>query len=227
MSNIMIKDIPKLERPRERFIKYGVNSLSNEELISIVLRNGTKNISVKDLSNKILSSYSDVTNLKDASISSLCKISGVGEIKAITLLSAIELGKRVYSNSYSDKIILNSTNLIFEYLKDFFIDKKQEYFIALYLDSKKTLIDKKILFIGTLNRSLVHPREVFKYAYLYSASSIIIVHNHPSGDVTPSKEDKIITSKLYEIGKINDINVIDHVIIGNNNYYSFYENGDI
>lgn len=227
MNKLMIKDIPINERPRERFIKYGVNNISNEDLLSIILRTGTKNISVKDLSNKILSSYKDIRNLKETNINTLSKIEGVGKVKAITLLSAIELGKRVYTSSYEEKIYFNQTNKIFDYFKDYFLDKKQEYFIALYLDSKKALIDKKILFKGTLNKSLIHPREIFKYAYLLSASSIICVHNHPSGDPAPSKEDIFMTKNLVEISKIQGIDVIDHIIIGNNKYYSFYENGDI
>lgn len=227
MNKILIKDIPKYDRPRERFLKYGVEALSNEELISIILRTGSKNISVKDLSNNILSSITDITDLKDITINKLKNISGIGSIKAITLLSSIELGKRVYYSNNSDKIILNNSKKIYDYLYLELKDKKQEYFYALYLDSKNKLIDKKILFIGTLNRSIVHPREIFKYAYLLSASTIICVHNHPSGDVIPSKEDILLTNNLVEIGKIQGIKIIDHIIIGNKNYYSFYENGDI
>ncbi len=117
-------------------------------------------------------------------------------------------------------------NKIYEYMKNELIDKSQEYFYALYLDSKKNLIDKKLLFIGTLNKSIVHPREIFKYAYLLSASSIICVHNHPSGDTIPSIDDINLTKNLVKIGKIQGINVVDHIIIGDN-YYSFFENGDI
>ena len=109
-------------------------------------------------------------------------------------------------------------------MKDKFDNNKQEYFYALYLDNKKNLIDKKLLFIGTLNKSIVHPREIFKYAYLLSASSIICVHNHPSGDTEPSNEDIAITNALCEIGKMQDIKIIDHIIIGTD-YFSFFENG--
>ena len=223
----MIKDLPKEERPRERLKKYGANNLSNEELLSIILRTGSKNNSVKDLSSNILYSLKDISNLKELSINNLKKINGIGEVKAITLLASIELGKRVFQDKYIDEIILSNSLLIYNYLKDDLKDKKQEYFIALYLDSKKALIEKKILFKGTLNKSIVHPREVFKYAYINSASTIVVAHNHPSGDPLPSKEDIILTNNLIEIGKIIGINVIDHIIIGNNNYYSFYENGDI
>lgn len=227
MSNILIRDLPIFERPRERFLKYGVNSLSNEELISIVLKTGTKDISVKDLASNILKNINDINDLQNITINKLKQIKGIGEVKAITLLSAIELGKRVYENKINKNIKLDNSMKIYNYIKNDLIFKKQEYFYCLYLDSKKNLIEKKLLFIGTLNRANVHPREIFKNAYLLSSDSIICIHNHPSNDILPSKEDIILTKKLVEIGKIQGINVIDHIIIGNNNYYSFYDNNDI
>ena len=169
MSNILIKDLPLLERPRERLYKYGVNSLSNEELLSIVLKNGIKNISVKEVSNNLLKELGDITNLRDISINNLIKIKGIGKVKAITLLASIELGKRVYESKDELDIKLDSSNKIYEYIKKDLIYKKQEHFICLYLDPKKNLIEKKLLFIGTLNNASVHPREVFKNAYLLSA----------------------------------------------------------
>ena len=226
MSDLLIKNIPVEDRPRERFLKGGVNNLSNSELISILLNTGTKNSSVKELANNILKELNDITQLKDLSLNSLKKIKGIGEIKAITLLSALELGKRVYYEKNMQKIKMNSAGIIYDYVKSDLIGKKQEYFYCLYLDTKKNLIEKKLLFIGTINRSIVHPREIFKYAYLLSASSIVCIHNHPSGDPLPSIEDINLTKSLVKIGKIQGIEIIDHIIIGNN-YYSFFENGDI
>ncbi len=226
MSNLLIKDIPQSDRPRERFLKYGVQNLSNCELISILLNTGTKNKSVKDLAENILSTLNDITDLKTISLNKLKQIKGIGEIKAIKLLSALELGKRVYYEKNMSKIKMNSADLIYSYIKDELKGKKQEYFYCLYLDTKKYLIEKKLLFIGTINRSIVHPREIFKYAYLFSASSIVCIHNHPSGDTLPSVEDISLTKSLVKIGKLQGIEIIDHIIIGNN-YYSFYENGDI
>ena len=222
----MIKDIPVSERPRERFIECGPDNLSNTELISIILNSGVKNISVKELSNNILNSIDDISDLKNISLNNLKNIKGVGYVKAIKLLSAIELGKRVYQDKKIDKIKMNSADKIFNYMNQILKNKKQEYFYALYLDSKKNLIEAKLLFMGTINKSIVHPREIFKYAYLLSASSIICVHNHPSGDTNPSNEDIILTSSLVEIGKLQGINIVDHIIIGND-YYSFFENGNI
>ena len=222
MNNILVKDIPILDRPRERLLKYGVINLSNEELLSIVLKNGTKNESVMSLSYNILKSINNISDLKDISINKLTKINGIGEVKAITLIAAIELGRRVYQLKEDKKVLLNDSKLVYNLLHDELYDKKQEYFVVLYLDNKKYLIEKKILFIGTIDYSTVHPREIFKYAYINSASSIILVHNHPSGDVLPSKNDINLTKTLIEIGKLNNIPIIDHIIIGNNNYYSFY-----
>lgn len=227
MKKVLIKDIPILDRPRERFIKYGVNNLSNEELLSIVLKNGYKDYSVKDISNNILKDIKDITELKYKSINELTKIKGIGKVKAITLLSSIELGKRVYQDKDNIDIKLNSSKLIYNYIKNKLKYKKQEYFYVLYLDSKKYLIDEKLLFIGTLDKSNVHPREIFKYAYLNSSKSIVLIHNHPSGDTLPSKEDILFTNNVLEISKIMGITVIDHLIIGNNNYYSFYDNNDM
>ena len=159
-------------------------------------------------------------------LNNLKKINGIGEAKAIKILAAVELGKRVYYMNNTHNIKMDSPDKIYEYIKGEVEGLEQEHFYALYLDSKKNLIDKKLLFIGTLNKSIVHPREIFKYAYLLSASSIICVHNHPSGDTIPSKEDLNLTKALVEIGKMQGINIIDHIIIGKN-YYSLYQNGDL
>ena len=224
MKTNSLKDIPKEERPRERFIKYGAENLKTSELISIILNTGTKELSVIDLSNNILKSINEVSDLKYLTLNKLKNINGIGEVKAIKLLSALELGKRVYFDKNISKIKMNNTKIIYDYMKDRFKDNKQEFFYAIYLDTKKNLIDYKLLFVGTINKSIVHPREIFKYAYLLSASSIICVHNHPSGDTEPSKEDIELTKSLIEIGNIQGIRVIDHIIIGNN-YFSFYEKG--
>lgn len=226
MDNTLIKDIPIKERPRERFKLYGKENVSNEELLSIILNTGVKNKSVKELSNSILSKMNDISDLKNMTLNNLKKINGIGEAKAIKILAAIELGKRVYYMNNTHNIKMDSPDKIYEYIKGEVEGLEQEHFYALYLDSKKNLIDKKLLFIGTLNKSIVHPREIFKYAYLLSASSIICVHNHPSGDTIPSKEDLNLTKALVEIGKMQGINIIDHIIIGKN-YYSLYQNGDM
>lgn len=222
---IKFKNLPDSDKPRERLYMYGCENLSNEELISIILRTGTKNMSVKELSLKLLEYVGDINLLKEIGINTLMKVDGIGRIKAIEIKAALELGRRVYlCNDKLDKISLNSANVIYSFFSDVFVDKKQEHFYCVYVDTKGNYIDKKCLFIGTINSSVVHPREVFKEAYLLSASGIVCVHNHPSGDSSPSKEDKLITKKLKEISLIHGINFIDHIIVGSDNYFSFYEN---
>ena len=223
----MIKDIIKSERPRERLLNVGASSLSNEELLSIILKTGTKNISVKDLSRTVLNEIHDITNLRDITYNKLIKIKGIGSVKAIELLASLELGRRVYYTSLKDKVKLNNSSLIFNYFKNLFINETQENFYALYLNTKMELISYKLLFKGTINTSVVHPREIFRHAFLESAYSVIVIHNHPSNNTTPSNEDTELTNKLFEIGNIMSIPLLDHIIIGKDNYYSFYENGDI
>ncbi len=222
MSNIKIKDIPINERPRERLIKYGVNSLSNEDLISIILKNGCRDYNVKELSSIILNRMGDITNLRNLSINNN-DIKGLGTVKIVELLAAIELGKRVYYEKEKINIKLNNTTVIYNYFKDIFIGENQENFYAIYLNTKSMLISYKLLFRGTINMSCVHPREVFKHAVLESAYSIIIMHNHPSNDTTPSIQDEEVTYSLMELGKTMGIPVVDHIIFGKDNYYSFYE----
>ena len=223
MRDIKIKNIIKEERPRERFIKYGVENLSNEELLAIILKTGTRECSVKTLAIELLNEIGGIEKLKDSTINSLTKIKGIGSVKAIELLSIVELSKRMNMVNINS-IKLNNSKLIFNHFKYLFKDEKQEYFYAIYLDSKSKLISYKLLFKGTINTSCVHPREVFKYAVLESAYSIIVMHNHPSGDPTPSHQDIEITKSLFEIGKIMAIPVVDHIVFGKEKYYSFYEN---
>lgn len=224
---VKIKDLPKNERPYERLVKLGANYLSNEELIAILLKSGTKNYSSKELASIILSKMDNISELKDLSYEQLKGIKGIGMSKACILLASIELGRRMEEPTNIQKQTFNSSNLVYQYYKNKIGRKKQEYFYCVYLDNRKKLIRDKLLFIGTVNYSVVHPREVFKEAYLLSASAIICVHNHPANYLFPSKEDIEITKRLKEVGLIVGIPIIDHVIVGKSNYYSFLENGDI
>ena len=221
-----IKEIPKGERPRERLKEVGVENLSDKELISIILKNGTKEKNVSDLAIELLNEYS-LSDLKNITINNLIKIKGIGEVKAIELIASIELGKRIFLKEKTKKKELTSPEEIYKYTKYLFHNKKQEYFYALYFNSKQQLLSTKLLFIGTINQSITHPREVFKEAYLLSASSIICLHNHPSNDTTPSKADISFTKVLIEIGKIQNIPILDHIIVGDDNYYSFYEHNSL
>ena len=222
---IDFKNLPDSDKPRERLYMYGSENLSNEELLSIILKTGTKNMSVKEVSLKLLESIGDISRFKDVGINTLMKIDGIGMVKAIEIKAALEFGRRVYmNNDRVEKLVFNNAQVIYNYFCERLIDKKQEYFYCVYLDTKGKYIDKKCLFVGTINSSVVHPREIFKEAYLLSANSIVCVHNHPSGDSTPSKEDISITRKIKEISIIHGIKLVDHVVIGNGNYFSFFDN---
>ena len=214
----------EFEKPRERLINYGVKNLSNNELISIILKCGTRNISSKDLADKVLKESGSIENLKDIKISTLNKIKGIGTVKACQLLASIELGRRVYYVKNIGSIVINSTTSVFETYRCEFDNLNQEKFCALYLDTKKNVISFKTLFKGTLDKSVVHPREVFREAILLSAAGVIVMHNHPSGDVTPSTEDIEITNSLIYAGNMIGIKLVDHIIFGKEKFYSFYEN---
>ena len=216
----MIKELSIYERPRERAISEGIEKLSTGELLSIIIRCGTKNKSVKDLSNEILL----LGNLKDLTYNKLLTIKGIGKVKAIEIMSLIELSKRINIDNNKEVIKIKCAQDIYDNFKYLFNNQKQELFYCIYLNNKNIVIDKKLLFIGTINKSIVHPREIFKYAYLMSASGIICIHNHPSGDISPSLEDIKLTNAIISIGKLQNIPVLDHIIIGNNSYYSFLEN---
>ena len=221
-----IKDFPLEERPREKVKQYGINNVTNKELLSIILKTGTKSINVEYLALSILRKYK-LHELKDVTITELTKIKGIGEVKAIELLAAIELGKRINYKTEEKKKKLNNPEVIFQEMRYLFIDKKQELFYCLYLNEKQELIERKLLFMGTVNKSITHPREVFKEAYRLSASSIICMHNHPSNDLRPSKSDIEFTTSLVEIGKLQGIPVVDHIIVGDSSFYSFYEHNNI
>ena len=225
---VKIKDIPKEERPRERLLSLGVDKLSNEELLAILLKSGSKKESAKDLANKLLQQAGSINKLSTINYPTLIHIKGIGTAKACTILTAIEIGKRVRQDVSSlNNIQITNSEIVFQYFNNLFYDKKQEYFYCVYLDNRKKVIDVKLLFIGTINQSLVHPREVFKEALLLSASGIICIHNHPSGSIIPSKEDLELTKRIINIGLLMGIVIVDHLIIGNNKYYSFMENGNM
>ena len=217
-----IKEIPKDERPRERLKEVGVENITNIELLSVILKTGTKNKNVKELAIDILNKY-EIVDLKDISINNLMKIKGIGEVKAIELLASIELGKRIYLKESKTLEKLETPKEIWESSRYLLNNKKQEFFYCLYFDNKQRLIERKLLFMGTINRSVTHMREIFKEAYKVSASSIVCIHNHPSNDITPSKEDIKFTRNLIKTGELQGIPVVDHIIIGDDSYYSFYE----
>ena len=223
---LKVKEIPKNERPYERLINNGREFLSTDELLAILIKSGYKDSSSKIIATRIISQLKSISELKKIKYEDLIKIKGIGQAKACNILAAIELGNRInVQNTKEEETIIKKSLDVFELFKGTFDDKEQEYFYCLYLDNRKKLKKKKLLFIGTINYSVVHPRENFKEAYMVGAVSIIIVHNHPTGNVNPSVQDIETTKKIVQVGRLLGITVDDHVIIGQNNYYSFFENG--
>lgn len=218
-----IKSLPEDERPREKLIKYGAETLSNVELLAIILKTGSKNASALELSRQLISvNKSGINALIDISVEELIEIKGIGPSKAAGVIAAVELGKRV-SISEKSKHKISSPTDVSNYLMREMGDLKKEYFNIIMLDNKNHIIELHNVSIGSLNSAIVHPREVFKNAVRRSSASIILAHNHPSGNTSPSKEDISITKRLVECGDIMGIKVLDHIIVGKNEYFSFKE----
>ncbi len=222
---LTIRDFPLNERPRERMLKEGANVLSNQELLAILLRSGTREESVLQLAQKVIQQFEGLYLLKDATIDELTKVKGIGNAKAVEILASIELGKRVSRLQIDDRYIIRSPDDGAKYVMDEMRFLSQEHFVCIYLNTKNQVLHKQTVFIGSLNASIVHPREVFKEAMKRSAASIICFHNHPSGDPNPSREDIEVTQRLSECGKIIGIDLLDHIIIGDQKFVSLKEKG--
>ena len=226
-KQLMMKDLPASERPREKLMNHGAEALSNAELLAILLRTGTQEESVMRLAERILIEAGEdgLGGLAHSSIESLMKRKGVGEAKAITIAAALELGKRVAIGNSKKRVIIRSSDDIANYTMPRLRYCDREHFYAILLNTKNHIIASPLISIGTLSESLVHPRELFKEAINHSSSSIILVHNHPSGDPSPSREDIMMTRRIIEGGRLLDIQILDHVIIGDNTYISLREQG--
>ncbi|KZZ86099.1 MULTISPECIES: DNA repair protein RadC [Bacillaceae] len=222
---LKIRDFPAEERPRERLLNDGPGSLSNQELIAILLRTGSSSESVLQLSSRLLSHFEGLRLLKDASIEEMTAISGIGQAKAVQIMAAMELGRRILQLSSEDRYVIRSPQDGANYVMEEMRFLTQEHFVCLYLNTKNHVIHKHTVFIGSLNASIVHPREVFKEAFRRSAASFICIHNHPSGDPSPSREDIEVTKRLSECGKMIGIELLDHLIIGDRKFISLKEKG--
>jgi len=220
-NNTRIKDISQDERPREKLERYGPDSLSNDELLALILRTGHQSENAIDMSHRLINEYG-LDKLSDLALNELQEIKGIGFAKACQIIALFEFNKRHALSKREDKPIKCAKD-VYEYALPLLAGKDKEHFMILHLDSKSRVIKDEIISIGILNASLVHPREVFKSAIKESANAIVLVHNHPSGDAEPSKVDEDVTNRLNETGKLLKIKVIDHVIIGKDNYYSFRE----
>ena len=207
-----IKDIPREGRPRERFLKLGPEALSDAELFAILLRTGSKGENVIDMSNRLIAEYG-LEKLFECSLNELQEIKGIGQTKAMQILTIAELQKRANQSKKPIKKI-NCAEDVFNLMHEKLKDKKEEQFHVIMLDTKNNVIGEQMITKGILDASIIHPREVFKPAIKNSASKIILVHNHPSGDPNPSQEDLVITENIIKTGEEIGIKVLDHIIIG-------------
>jgi len=222
---LKITDLPENERPRERLLKYGADALSNGELLAIILRTGTMGENIISLSNRIIKECGGLNGLLSSSSEEFMNLNGIGEAKAAQLLALAEISKRFKTFKAGEEYKISQPKDAAELVMENMRYLKQEYLKLLMLNTKNVVIAVKDVSIGSLNSSIVHPREVFCEAIKKSSASIIICHNHPSGDPTPSNEDINITHRLRESGKLLGIDLLDHIIIGDGKYISLKEKG--
>lgn len=222
-----ILDLPKNERPRERMLRYGSEVLSNSELLAIILRTGTKNEDILSLTRKLLMEKNGLNGLLNSSFEEFMKLNGIGEAKATQLLALAELSKRFKSYKSGEDYKISEPRAAAEMVMEEMRYLKQECLKVIMLNTKNVVIGYKDVSLGSLNSSIVHPREVFSEALKKSSASIIICHNHPSGDPTPSSEDINVTNRIKECGRLLGIDLLDHLIIGDGIYISLKEKGII
>jgi DNA repair protein RadC len=221
---VKIKDMPPEERPRERLLKRGPEALSNAELLAIILRTGTARESVLGLAQRLLKYY-NLRQLSQLNTSVLRSIYGISDAKACQIVACFEIARRLASFSEEPNPKITSSRDVYRLLSPRLKDMKKEVFVALYLDTKNRLIREETISIGSLNASIVHPREVFRTAIQESAATLILAHNHPSGEPGPSRDDIDLTREIVMAGKLMGIEVLDHVIIGNSCFISLKEKG--
>ena len=227
MSNItsILKETPLNGRPRERLVQYGEKALANHELIAILLRTGTRKQDVLTVSLNLLQTFENLFYLKNVTLEEFMTIPGIGQTKAVELKAAIELGMRISRASQIKTGQITSSKNVGELLMEEMRGMQQEIVVALYLNTKNEIIKKEEVFKGSLNSSVAHPREIFKGAVRYSAARLIVGHNHPSGNPEPSDADIQFTKRLAECGELMGIELLDHVIAGENSYISLKEWG--
>jgi DNA repair protein RadC len=220
-----IKDWPENERPRERLIKHGPEGLSDAQLLAILLRTGHKRQNAVGLAFKLIAHFGGLSALSQASIAELCKMQGIGPAKAAHLKAALELGRRAVSSPLSAGVKIRGSQDVYRHYHAHLRSLKHELFKVILLDGKNRIIRDSTISEGSLTLSIVHPREVFNPAIRDSAGAVIFIHNHPSGDPTPSREDHQLTKRLVACGELLGIKVLDHLVVGDARYFSFADQG--
>ena len=213
--------------PRERLAKEGVEALSNQELLAILLRTGTRQASVFEIAQKVLSNLSSLTDLKKMTLQELQSLSGIGRVKAIELQAMIELGHRIHKHETLEMESILSSQKLAKKMQQELGHKKQEHLVALYLNTQNQIIHQQTIFIGSATRSIAEPRETLHYAIKHMATSLILVHNHPSGAVAPSRNDDHVTKLVKEACDLMGIVLLDHLIVSHSNYFSYREKTDL
>ena len=209
--------------PRERLAKEGVEALSNQELLAILLRTGTRQASVFEIAQKVLSNLSSLTDLKKMTLQELQSLSGIGRVKAIELQAMIELGHRIHKHETLEMESILSSQKLAKKMQQELGHKKQEHLVALYLNTQNQIIHQQTIFIGSATRSIAEPREILHYAVKHMATSLILVHNHPSGAVAPSRNDDHVTKLVKEACDLMGIVLLDHLIVSHSSYFSYRE----
>ena len=213
--------------PRERLAKEGVEALSNQELLAILLRTGTRQVSVFEIAQKVLNNLSSLTDLKKMTLQELQSLSGIGRVKAIELQAMIELGHRIHKHETLEMESILSSQKLAKKMQQELGHKKQEHLVALYLNTQNQIIHQQTIFIGSATRSIAEPREILHYAIKHMATSLILVHNHPSGAVAPSRNDNQVTKLVKEACDLMGIVLLDHLIVSHSNYFSYREKTDL
>ncbi|MFV0380195.1 MAG: RadC family protein [Anaerorhabdus sp.] len=222
---MIIRDLPECERPREKAKKYGVGVLSNAELIAILIRHGFSGHSSIDVALEILKKSKGISGLSKLTINDLKCVNGIKDVKATEILACFELAKRISFEQGLNKDVVKNPNDLINWLRKKIGNETQENFLAVYLNVRNHILGYRTLFKGTVDKSIVHPREVFKEALLLSSSKVMMVHNHPSGDLTPSNADIDLTDQMIDAAKLMGMEIIDHIIVSNEGYFSFKANG--
>ncbi len=220
-----IKDWPEDDRPREKLMRHGAGTLSDAELLAIVLRTGGKGATAVDQARGIIEAFGDFRRLATVGVGDLCKVPGLGPAKAAQILAALEIAKRYGEREFKPGELLRGSGDVYLHFRERLASEKQEHFYAVLLDNKHRKIKDVSVSQGSLTASIVHPRDVFLPVVRESAAAVIFVHNHPSGDPTPSKEDIEITRRLREVGELMGVRVLDHIVVGNGRYVSFVDDG--
>lgn len=224
-SSFTVHDLPKAERPRERLKQFGPEALSAQELLALVIGRGVSKKSVMTIAQELLIKFGNIKAISEATIEELSQIKGIGFAKAVQIKACFELGKRKDLEPELKDFDIKEPQSVIKAIRASIKDKAKEHFKLILLNARNKILGVSTISIGSLNASIVHPREVFKDAIAHSAYSVVLAHNHPSGDPEPSENDIKMTKKLVESGKILGIEVIDHIIIGKNEFCSFKERG--